>query len=532
MTDESRFRAPRPHGLPQTQQPSAARVRRTEDPLAELARLIGQEDPFADFVAHRPADNRSGGHAAAPRRPRVQDGRGLDVRTAERRRLPAPRVPEPDEEIADHTEAPRDAQRGTYAYGGGNAPRAERIPPVTGREIRDDRAPPARSARSRGDFEQHAPAPDDNDSHSARRGKERAHTEDPELDAYGAADYDPDYADDAYLPAHGEEFYEEAPRRRLKGWMMVGAAAIAAIVIGTSGLFAYRAIFGTSNTGAPPKMIRSEAGPTKMVPGTSKQASDDKPIQDRVGGNAAKSERIVSREERPIDPNRIPQGDPIARIAAGGSVAAAPPAAAQAAPMTAPVPPASVSTEPRRVRTVTVRSDGTVVNNPASTPATAAARTAPASGNPLALQGGTAQSGVLPPPRPTIASGAASQGDNPWANLSAGQQPAAPGPQAALPPQSAPAPTIAVNTPQPAGSYVVQVAAQKSEADAQSSWQSLQQRYGTVLGGQQASIRRVDLGERGVFYRAQVGPFSSRAQASEICQSLKAAGGECVIQRN
>jgi cell division septation protein DedD len=93
-------------------------------------------------------------------------------------------------------------------------------------------------------------------------------------------------------------------------------------------------------------------------------------------------------------------------------------------------------------------------------------------------------------------------------------------------------PIVAVQTPPPAGSYVVQVAAQKSEAEAQASWQSLQQRYSTVLAGQQAAIRRVDLGERGVFYRAQVGPFSSRAQASEVCQSLKAAGGECVIQRN
>jgi cell division septation protein DedD len=105
-----------------------------------------------------------------------------------------------------------------------------------------------------------------------------------------------------------------------------------------------------------------------------------------------------------------------------------------------------------------------------------------------------------------------------------------------LSPQSASAsnsaPIVAVQTPPPAGSYVVQVAAQKSEAEAAATWQQLQQRYAAVLGGQQATIRRVDLGERGVFYRAQVGPFASRSQASEVCQSLKAAGGECVIQRN
>jgi cell division septation protein DedD len=180
------------------------------------------------------------------------------------------------------------------------------------------------------------------------------------------------------------------------------------------------------------------------------------------------------------------------------------------------------------VRTVTVRSDGSVVNAPSQATATRAPTTA---ANPLALQGGQA---ALPPQRPAgTANSAPLQGDNPWSNLSATRGQATPGQQAALPPQQqTPAPAIAVQGPPPAGSYVVQVAAQKSEAEAQATWLALQQRYSGVLGGQQASIRRVDLGERGVFYRAQVGPFSSRAQASEVCQSLKAAGGECVIQRN
>lgn len=518
MTDESRIRATRPHGLPQAQQASAGRVRRTEDPLAELARLIGQEDPFADFVAHRPADNRAGGHAAAPRRPRAQEGRSYDARTSDRRRTAlTARSPEStDEDIGDPVDAPRDATRGTYAYGGGRAPRAEAVPPATS-DGRNDRAPAARDARR-------TSSPDDDDSFSPRRAPQRA-ADDVGYDSYAGGDYDPDYADDAYLPAHGDEFYDEAPRRRLKGWMMVGIAAVAAIVVGTSGLFAYRAVFGPSNTGAPPKMIRSETGPTKMVPSATTQA-DNKPIQDRVGGEAAKSERIVSREERPIDPNRIPQGDPIARIAAGGTVTAAPPATAQAAPATEPV---NASTEPRRVRTVTVRSDGSIVNNAGAAATGSARQPTPSTGNPLALQGGQSQAAVLPPQRP--ASGAP-QGDNPWANLSSQQQAAQAQQQAALPPQQQAAPAIAVNTPQAAGSYVVQVAAQKSEAEAQSSWQALQQRYGNVLAGQQATIRRVDLGERGVFYRAQVGPFTSRAQASEVCQSLKAAGGECVIQRN
>ena len=41
-----------------------------------------------------------------------------------------------------------------------------------------------------------------------------------------------------------------------------------------------------------------------------------------------------------------------------------------------------------------------------------------------------------------------------------------------------------------------------------------------------------DLGEKGVFYRATVGPFGSRDEAVQVCTSLKAAGGQCVIQGN
>jgi SPOR domain len=554
MTDDSRFRAPRAHGLPQTQQPAGARVRRTEDPLAELARLIGQEDPFADFVAHRPADGRAGGHAGAQRRAPARDARSPDPRTLERSRRPAAPARSPDafDDRDGHEDRPRTDGRGAYAYGGSRAPRADDIPAVSTRSLGEERAPAARpSARPA----QNRPAAalgaheseidlepkTARDSRTARRASAPQRADDG-YDDYAGADYDPEYDDDAYLPAHGDEFYDEAPRARLKGWMLVGVAAAAVVIVGTSGLFAYRALFGVNDVAAPAKIISPTAGPTKVVPGSTSQSADNKRIQDRVGGELPRSaERIVPREENPIDQSRIPQSGSADRIPAG-TVTAAPqfsPPPSQAAPLPT-VAPANVSTEPRRVRTVTVRADGSVVSNsagaiaPASAARTGPATPAQASGNPLALQG---QAAALPPPRPAAtASSSPLQGDNPWSTLSSGQVSGATT-QAALPPQpapvqSAPPPAIAVNTPPPAGSYVVQVAAQKSEGEAQASWQSLQQRYGSVLGAQQATIRRVDLGERGVFYRAQVGPFATRAQASEVCQSLKAAGGECVIQRN
>ena len=47
----------------------------------------------------------------------------------------------------------------------------------------------------------------------------------------------------------------------------------------------------------------------------------------------------------------------------------------------------------------------------------------------------------------------------------------------------------------------------------------------SVLGSQASVVKRVDLGEKGVYYRAFAGPFGSVDQATQICSNLKAAGG-------
>jgi hypothetical protein len=538
MTDDSRFRSPRAHVQPQAQPAAAAsgRVRRTEDPLAELARLIGQEDPFADFVAQRPADSRSAGNLGIQRRTRPPEGRGYEGRPAERieRRRPLARSPEQplDDLDSEHQgqEPPRTNGRGSYAYGGARPARTEEATPAAPRSFRQDTAPTTRTPpplQTERDVHRDRDRPPALETRHARRAPE-PESEDGAYE-YSGGDYDPDYVEDGYLPAHGDEFYDEAPRRRLKPWLLAGTAVLAVAILGASGLFAYRAVFGVTTGGTnQPVTIRSETGPTKVVPGSSTKAADtgsNKQIYDRVGGEPpASSERIVSREERPIETANTNPATP-SRLPGGGTVTPVPQAVSPV-PVTQQPP---ASTEPKRVRTVTVRSDGSVVTDPNRAVPTA---TQQRSGNsPLALSNpaGTNPVPTAPPSRPATTT-APQPGDNPWATVTN------PTPTA-FPPQSGPVasnppPSIAVQPAPPAGSYVVQVAAQKSEAEAASTWSQLQQKYPTVLGSQQASIRRVDLGERGVFFRAQVGPFASRAQASEVCQSLKAAGGECVIQRN
>ena len=106
------------------------------------------------------------------------------------------------------------------------------------------------------------------------------------------------------------------------------------------------------------------------------------------------------------------------------------------------------------------------------------------------------------------------------------------------PPDPAPAPArVAATNPAPAapaaaGGYVVQVSSQKNEADAQASYRALQSKFPSVLGSRAPVIKRADLGDKGVYYRAMVGPFGSPDEASQFCGSLKSAGGQCVVQRN
>ena len=53
-------------------------------------------------------------------------------------------------------------------------------------------------------------------------------------------------------------------------------------------------------------------------------------------------------------------------------------------------------------------------------------------------------------------------------------------------------------------------------------------RAGLALAVDQARRSR----RKGVYYRAMVGPFASSEEASQFCGSLKAAGGQCFVQRN
>jgi hypothetical protein len=312
------------------------------------------------------------------------------------------------------------------------------------------------------------------------------------------------YGQDAH-PA--EDYYEEASPKRHRAILMASAAA-ALVVIGTAGAFGYRALFGSSSSGPPP-VIQADATPTKIVSAAPRDNSAGKSIQDRIGDQL--NERVVSREEQPADVRPQP------RVVFPGPAAnnnASQPVAANA----------MAAGEPKKVRTVAIRPDQAADPDPASPARQPTVAAAGRVANPPAAVAAPAPVRQVAPVAPT-----APQSNGPL-SLSPDADSAPTAPAARVAARAAPQAAIPAAASVGPGAYV-QVSSQRSEGDARASFRALQAKYPSVLGSRSASIQRADLGEKGIYYRAMIGPLGG-PDAVELCTSLKAAGGTCVIQKN
>jgi len=81
-----------------------------------------------------------------------------------------------------------------------------------------------------------------------------------------------------------------------------------------------------------------------------------------------------------------------------------------------------------------------------------------------------------------------------------------------------------------AGSWSMQIASQPSADSAQSTYKDLAKRYASVLDGHTANIVKADIAGKGTFYRVRV-PANSRNDAISLCESYKAAGGNCFVSK-
>lgn len=606
------------------QRPAGARPS-ADDPLAELARLIGQEDPFAEFFREnsdavgqggqhgtpQPAPAGRGARPAAPApRPaygelaRQEAVRHEPVRQEPARHEPARHEPtrhEPSRHAPGQFSAlaaevyaepiPRDGEsraRGeqsdfgaalrpnTRSVRDGDGPRpiergarvsdraAEAVaealfaptpppapaarpqpasPPRDARPVRE--AQPARDAAASRSVSSAASAYDAPAGNVAARStgpqSRGGYTLDDDAYDYGRTaierdGYENEASDEADENYDYEAYEEERPPRRRR-MALLGTAIGCAILLIAGGYFGLRAMSGGGGTvvasGQPP-VIKADHGPNKVAPpqpaAGDQSADGQKLIYDRVGGDPSGNERVVSSQEEPVDPSQAAQpqaAQPRVILPPTGGAGPAPspsaPAPLGAMPSGSPQQPNAAPanpTEPKRVRTLTVRADGTVVDG-SSAPVLQAPNT-PITPAPSAQA-------AAPIGAPTQVS---SYAQDDAASLPA-NVPLPPTRMAAAPPVASPAPAAPpASDAASSGGYFVQVAAQRTQGEAQTAWRATQSKFPGILGSYSANIRRADLGDRGIYYRAQVGPFNSKDQANELCQSLRAQGGDCMVQRN
>lgn len=345
--------------------------------------------------------------------------------------------------------------------------------------------------------------------------------------------------------------------------MMVAAGVMAFVLLGGGALLAYQAIF-SDDDGGPPPLVLADKSAVRMLPdGQSADTSASGDIPLTAEGDFSNgviqpgAETPIARINPNIDPDRT-----VRQIGTNGSSSA------------------SEGIAPRSVRTFKVNPDGSIVAEPANTadnssnaiqPRTVATQRVSGNGQIVAPQTSEVNGGTpLPRARPggtnvasggssgatglqprvasdntSIASGRADLPDAPRVSVGTNAptfNQNAPSVQPSANTDIARAPAARVNQPAaqqnvqqaaPAatGDFVVQVSSQRSEEAARSAFSGLQRRFPSVLGNRSPDIARADLGARGVFYRVRVGPMETRVAAANFCETLKSAGGDCIVAR-
>jgi cell division protein FtsN len=107
-------------------------------------------------------------------------------------------------------------------------------------------------------------------------------------------------------------------------------------------------------------------------------------------------------------------------------------------------------------------------------------------------------------------------------------------PRSLTPPQqmaaNAPA-KLAAPAAAASGSYMLQIGAFKSQAEAAAAWKTYQGKHAALLSGYSDNVQQADLGEKGTWYRLRIGGFADKEVATALCDRLKADGGACMLGR-
>lgn len=77
--------------------------------------------------------------------------------------------------------------------------------------------------------------------------------------------------------------------------------------------------------------------------------------------------------------------------------------------------------------------------------------------------------------------------------------------------------------------YRVQLAAVASAEEAKAEAERLRRLHASALGGRAPGVVRTDTAAGNTYYRVMVGPMPDRIASQELCQKIKAQGGDCLV---
>ncbi|CAO3356980.1 SPOR domain-containing protein [Azospirillum melinis] len=340
-----------------------------------------------------------------------------------------------------------------------------------------------------------------------------------------------------------------------RGLLALGFAVVGVVTFAGAAVIGLRGPSRLSGDGPP--LLTAEAGPSKArpdQPGGMEVPHQDilayERLRDHDGGRGNQVERLLPPPEVPLPrPVVTPQMPAVVPLPSVPSVAQLPPGAtatvprdsvaaavAAAAPLAAPEPvpglPAATSTavvpapaaQTPAVQPSAVQTPPSVAAKPQQPPA------APAKPVPQQQVASVAKPPAPPVTPPAQQNAAPSMGQL-IAKLEAASMPAAPAKAAPQPakPAAASAPT---STPAAGGSggWRVQLASVRSEGEAAAEWRRLAGRHPDALGGLSMQVAKVDLGEKGIFYRVQ-GAGADESRAKSACAQLRAQNVGCVVVR-
>lgn len=330
-----------------------------------------------------------------------------------------------------------------------------------------------------------------------------------------------------------DPFDRPAPQPAPEGGGMIGRRLVLALVglgavaVAAAGIwFAYDQ--GVKRgAGGGPMLIKADNGPVKTAPenpGGMQVPNQDKQVFERLTGRqmgqgTATVENLLPPPEQPVPQQPLPADPAPAQTpvapAVPGIVAALPPATPQAAPATAPAPGAAAPAAPATAAKPAANAPAATAPAAAAPPAVAAAPLQPVTPAPAAQPAPAQQQTAAAGPR----------------QLTVPTTPA-PAPAAAPATTTAaatPAPKAAAATPAAGGSWRIQLSSVRSEADADKEWRRLKGKHPDPLNPLSARYVRVDLGEKGIWWRVQAGPVGDKPAAEAACTKLKAQGQGCTV---